>query len=80
MSEPSLQVVYTDPGGEGYHCVYHMARLAAELLEGDLVVVSPQHVRPLDKLGGILLPPKRLESDLPLNMPISRRPYFNLAD
>ncbi len=56
MKESSLQVVYMDPGGEGYHCVLHMARLAAELLGGELVVVPPRPITLANKLGGILLP------------------------
>jgi hypothetical protein len=31
MKETSVQVVYTDPGGIGYHRVYYMAQLAAYL-------------------------------------------------
>ena len=58
MTESSLQVVYTDPGGQGYHCVLHMARLAADLLGGELVVVPPQHIKMIDKVGGILFPRK----------------------
>lgn len=54
MKETSIQVVYTDPGGIGYHCVYYMARLAAELLNGELVVLPPGRPTLVDKLGGIL--------------------------
>ena len=56
MTESSIHVVYTDHGGEGYHCVLHMARLAAELLNGKLVVVQSGYPTPADKLGGILRP------------------------
>jgi hypothetical protein len=59
MTETSIHVVYPDPGGEGYLCIFHMARLAAELLNGDLVVVPPRDPTLTDKLGGILLPRKR---------------------
>jgi hypothetical protein len=54
MKETSVQVVYTDPGGIGYHCVYYMARLAAELLNGELVVLPPRRPALVGKLGGIL--------------------------
>ena len=56
MTESSLQVVYMDPGGEGYHCVFHMARLAAELLGGELVVIAPRPISLAEKMSGILLP------------------------
>jgi hypothetical protein len=62
MTEASIQVVYTDPGGEGYHCVFHMARLAAELLDGKLVVISPGSPTTPDKLSAILLPRKTSRS------------------
>jgi hypothetical protein len=58
MTEPSIQVVYTDPSGVGYHCVFHMARLAADLLNGKLVVVPPVFPTRADKLSGIFLPLK----------------------
>ena len=56
MAEASVQVVYTDHGGEGYHCVLHMARLAAELLNGELVLVPPQFPTLAEKLSGVFLP------------------------
>jgi hypothetical protein len=56
--EHSLQVVYSDPGGSGYHCVQYMARLAAELLGGELVVVDSANVSTTEKLRA-LLPRKR---------------------
>jgi hypothetical protein len=62
MTESSIQVVYTDPGGEGYHCVFHMARLAAELLNGKLVVVPPRSATTPRKLSAILLPRKKSRS------------------
>jgi hypothetical protein len=52
--KPSLQVVYHDPGVPGYHCVYYMARLAAELLDGELVVLRPSNITLIHKLGTIL--------------------------
>ena len=58
MAEASVQVVYTDPGGEGYHCVLHMARLAARLLDGELVLLKPGRPRLIDKLGSALPPAK----------------------
>jgi hypothetical protein len=36
-----LEIVYCDPGGEGYHPVLHMARLAAELLGARLTTIHP---------------------------------------
>ena len=59
MTEASTHVVYADPGGEGYLCILHMARLAAELLDGKLIILQPRLPALTDKLGGILLPRKR---------------------
>ena len=59
MTEASIHVVYLSPAGEGHLCIFHMARLAAELLNGELVVVQPKGPTLADKLGGILLPRKR---------------------
>ena len=59
MTEAPLQIVYTDHGGEGYHCVLHMARLASRLLNGELVMVPPSYPSTADKLRGIFLPRKR---------------------
>ena len=69
MTESSIQVVYTDHGGEGYHCVLHMARLAAELLNGELVVVPPRFPMLADKLSGIFLPRKGSRSSCLLICP-----------
>jgi hypothetical protein len=69
MTEGSIQVVYTNPGGEGYHCVFHMARLAAQLLNGKLVVVSPGLPTAAGKLSGIFLPRKRSRSSCLLICP-----------
>ena len=70
MTEASLQIVYVDHGGEGYHCVQHMARLAAELLEGELVVVKPGFPTSAQKLGGIFLPRKKSRSTCLLICPL----------
>lgn len=59
MTNNSIHVVYTDVGGEGYHCILHMVRLAAELLNGELVVIQPGQPPLIDKLSGVLLPRKR---------------------
>jgi len=59
MTEASIHVAYQDPGGEGYLCVFHMARLAADLLNGDLIVLKPRPPALTDKLSGVLLPRKR---------------------
>src|SRR5215469_12330786 len=52
--ELGVQVVYADPGGPGYHPVKHMARLAAELLEGQLVVLESRFPTKLEKLESLL--------------------------
>ncbi len=70
MTEVSIQVMYTDPGGEGHHYVFHMGRLAAELLNGKLVVVQPGYPTATDILTGIFLPRKRSRSS-DLNASIS---------
>jgi hypothetical protein len=59
MTDASIHVVYPDPGGEGYLCIFHMARLAAQLLNGELVVVQPRNPTLTDKLSGIFSPRKR---------------------
>ena len=59
MTEASVHVVYPDPGGEGYLCIFHMARLAAELLNGELIVAQPRIPALTDMLSGVLLPRKR---------------------
>jgi len=59
MTEASIHVVYPDPGGEGYLCVLHMARLAADLLNGELVIVQPGRPTLTDKISGVLFPRKR---------------------
>lgn len=59
MRDDSIHVVYPDPGGEGFLCVHHMARLAAELLNGELIVVQPRNPTLTNKLSGILSPRKR---------------------
>jgi hypothetical protein len=58
MKEASIHVVYSDPGGEGYHCIFHMARLAAKLLNGEFVAVKPGPPTLTAKLSGIFLPRK----------------------
>jgi hypothetical protein len=62
MTEASIQVVNTNLGGEGHHCVFPMAHLAGELLNGELVVVQPGYPTATDKLSGIFLPRKRSRS------------------
>src|ERR1035441_5650170 len=54
MKDVVIDVVYSDPGGEGYHCVLYMARLAARLLGGNLVVIRPYRPGRLEKMAGIL--------------------------
>jgi len=53
-ADTSLQVVYVDPGGISYHCVHYMARLAAELLGGELLVLQIAHVGWLQKTLALL--------------------------
>lgn len=62
VEQASIQVVYPSPGGLGYHCVYYMARLAAELLNGELVVLQPQRPALKDQLSSLLLPRKKSPS------------------
>jgi hypothetical protein len=59
MSQASIHVVYAEPGGEGHLCIFHMARLAAELLIGELLVVQLGYPTLADKVSGIILPRKR---------------------
>lgn len=54
LMNASVQVVYTDPTGVGYHCVYYMARLAAELLGGKLIVLNSRAPSALAKFGAML--------------------------
>lgn len=58
MTESRVQIVYTDPGGEGYHPVYYMARLASELLDGELVALSSRRATFAEKMSGVLSPRK----------------------
>lgn len=69
MTEAAIQVVYTDPGGEGYHCVCHMARLAAELLDAKLVLIKPGAPTTTNKFRGIFLSRKRSQSSCLLICP-----------
>jgi hypothetical protein len=59
MADASIHVLYPDPGGEGYLCIFHMARLAARLLNGELIVIKPGNPTLTEKLNGIVLPRKR---------------------
>jgi hypothetical protein len=59
MADTSIHVVYTDLGGEGYLCLFHMVRLATELLDGELVVIQPGQPPLIDKLSGALFSRKR---------------------
>ncbi len=57
--EAPIQIVYVDPGSPGYHPVHHMARLAAELMGGELVVVPSRSLTLIEKLDGLLSRKKR---------------------
>jgi hypothetical protein len=59
MADAPIHVVYPHPGGEGYLCIFHMARLAAKLLNAELVVVQSGNPKLTDKLSGILSLRKR---------------------
>ena len=52
--EASIQIVYVDPGSPGYHLVHYMARLAAELMGGELVVLHARSLTLIEKLDGLL--------------------------
>src|ERR1700693_5028497 len=49
-----VQVVYTDPGIPGYNSVYSMARLAANLLDGDLAVLHSKPLTIFEKLAALI--------------------------
>jgi hypothetical protein len=57
--ETPIQIIYVDPGSPGYHLVQYMARLAAELLSGELVVLHSRPLTVIEKLGGLLSRKKR---------------------
>jgi hypothetical protein len=79
----TLDVVYRDPTGQGYHPVAHMARLAAELLGGRLIVDARVEPPFLQKLTGTLLPRRRGEGKdclLLCPSPASLLTLFNQAD
>ena len=59
MAEASVHVVYQHPVGEGYLCIFHMARLAAKLLNGELVVLRPEKPTLTNKLRAAFFPRKR---------------------
>ena len=50
----SLVIAYSDPGGVGYHPVLHMVRLAAELMEGQLLLLPRRESAAIEKVAGIL--------------------------
>lgn len=62
----SVRVVYRDPagGGFGYHPVFHMVRLAAECLGGELVRLPRRNVGYLEKLFAILSRRQRTGPDV----------------
>jgi hypothetical protein len=49
-----VQVVYTDSGGLGYHCLYYMALLAAECFGSELIVLPLQRASLLKRVSGVL--------------------------
>ena len=55
----SVQVVYADPGPPGYHCVHYMARLAAELLDGELIVLRSRRATMIEQAAALLPRKKR---------------------
>lgn len=50
----AIDVIYIDPGSAGYHPVFYMARLAAELFETELAVLHPRSITTIDKFSGFL--------------------------
>ena len=50
----ALRIVYADPGGLGYHPVLYMVRLAAQLLDADLLIVKRRDLTLGQKLLGML--------------------------
>jgi hypothetical protein len=58
-----LIVVYSDPGGVGYHPVLHMARLAAELLAGELLVLPTSKPARAERITALLRRRARSGSD-----------------
>ena len=50
----AIEVIYVDIGGDGYYPVLHMARLAAELLETELVVLRRNSLGSVAKLAALL--------------------------
>lgn len=59
VKEPSIRVAYASPGGEGYHPVYYMARLAAEILSGELVIVDLAGPSLAKRIEGAFFPRRR---------------------
>ena len=53
MGSP-VQIVYADPGLPGYHCVSYMVRLAAELLDGELVVLPSRRPTMVEQMSALL--------------------------
>lgn len=51
--ELPVQVIYVDQGSPGYHSVYYMARLAAELLNGELVILDSKPLTVVEKLSSL---------------------------
>lgn len=58
MTQSQIKVIYTDHGGEGYHCVLYMARLAAKLLDAELLIIPAGRPRLSAKLRSVF-PPRR---------------------
>jgi hypothetical protein len=55
----ATEIIYVKAEGAGYHPVFHMARLAAELFEAELVVLHRRPLSLLEKASGLL--PRRRE-------------------
>ncbi len=52
MGSP-IEIVYANPVTSGYHCMYHMAQLAAELLDGDLIVLETRPRTTIEQLSAL---------------------------
>jgi hypothetical protein len=57
MGSP-IEIVYANPVTPGYHCMYHMAQLAAELFDGDLIVLDTKPATTIEKFSALLPRPR----------------------
>src|SRR5690348_9313114 len=50
----TVEIIYVNPGSPGYHPVFHMARLAAELFEAELVVLRRRSLTLIEEASGLM--------------------------